>query len=131
MEICLLCAKCCEQTEMPLANDDVKNIITQTKLPKQQFAFIQDGYLHLKNKGKFCVFLNSTTRRCSIYENRPIGCRFYPIIYDPYLKKCVVDKDCSNKHNIPSDLIKKKCPELEKFIKKLEKERTDRLTRKD
>ncbi len=116
---------------MLLANEDIERIVERTNLSRNQFSILNGGYLRLRNKDDYCIFLNPKERKCSIYDIRPIGCRFYPVIYDPYLKKCVVDKDCSNKYNVPSDLIIKKCSKLENFIKKLEKERKDRLTRKD
>ncbi len=130
MDTCLLCAKCCEQTEMLLANEDVTRIEAQTSLPRQKFSYLKEGYLYLKNKGKYCIFLAPETRRCSIYEIRPIGCRYYPVIYDPFSKKCVLDKDCTNKGNIPETLIKNLCPNLRDFILLLEGERNRRLRHK-
>ena len=128
MGICLLCAKCCHETEMLLANEDVKRI--ETQMPRREFSYMRDGYLYLKNKNKYCVFLNTESKRCLIYEIRPQGCRFYPIIYDTLLKKCVVDRDCTNKEKIPINLIETSCPDLGEFILLLEKERNDRLNLK-
>lgn len=130
MDTCLLCAKCCEQTEMLLANEDVARIEAQSNIPRQKFAYLKEGYLYLRNRGKYCIFLAPETRRCSIYEIRPIGCRYYPVIYDPFLKKCVLDKDCTNKGNIPEILIKNLCPNLRDFILLLEEERNRRLRHK-
>lgn len=120
---------------MLLANEDVERIKKQTNLPIQKFSYIKDGYLYLKNKKmkgkkiknkkKYCVFLNYETKKCSIYVIRPIGCRYYPIIYDPFLKNCIVDKDCTNKENVQTNLVS--CPELQKFILLLERERNNRI----
>lgn len=127
---CLLCAKCCEQTEMLLANEDIDRIKTQVTQSRQSFAYLRDGYLYLRNKGEYCVFLDPQTRRCTIYEIRPMGCRYYPVVYNPFLKKCVIDEDCSNKENIPSNKIGERCPSIEKFILLLEEERNNRLRSK-
>jgi Fe-S-cluster containining protein len=129
MEKCLLCAKCCEETEMLLANADIDRIRKHTHLSRRYFAYYLDGYLYLKNNNKYCIFLVPETKRCSIYEVRPIGCRFYPIIYNPFVKKCVVDKDCTNRENMRDALNEINCNELEKFILLLNKERAHRLRR--
>ena len=38
--------------------------------------------LLLKKYGKHCIFLDNKNKRCSIYENRPFECRFYPLLLD-------------------------------------------------
>jgi len=128
MMTCLLCAKCCEKTEMLLSNADIEHIEGEAKQSRWRFAYLRDGYRYLKNKGRYCTFLNHA-RRCSIYDIRPQGCRFYPIIFNPYLNKCVIDKDCTNKDNISTELITEKCQELRAFIRILEDERSARLNR--
>ena len=130
MKICLSCGKCCEQTEMLLANEDVKRIATQCNMNRRAFSYVRDGYLFLKNKRNYCVFLNSQTKKCTIYEIRPRGCRFYPIVYDPYQEKCVVDRDCTNRANISPDLVETECPALHKFILLLENERNSRFRKR-
>jgi Fe-S-cluster containining protein len=39
----------------------------------------------LKNRGYDCVFLDATTRRCTVYEDRPRQCRTWPF-WDSNLK---------------------------------------------
>lgn len=120
--LCLLCAKCCEQTEMLLSNADIERIEREAKKSRREFAYLKEGYFYLKNKGRYCIFLNQE-KRCIIYDARPQGCRFYPIIYDPYLDKCIVDKDCGNRDNIPQEMVLENCPKLRDFITQLENER--------
>ncbi|MHA1131653.1 MAG: YkgJ family cysteine cluster protein [Candidatus Helarchaeota archaeon] len=127
METCLCCAKCCEQTEMLLSNEDVRRIRKQTGEPRWSFMFIRDGYIFLKNKRKHCIFLDSKRKKCSIYEIRPQGCRFYPLIYNPFSKGCIVDRDCTNRENIPKSVVKQLCPEIVAFIQLLDKEQVARL----
>ncbi|NVM55031.1 MAG: YkgJ family cysteine cluster protein [Candidatus Helarchaeota archaeon] len=112
---------------MLLANEDVERIKTQLNKPRQDFSYLRDGYIFLKNKDNYCVFLDSQTKRCSIYEIRPKGCQFYPIIYDPLLKNCVIDRDCTNKENVPKNIMEITCPAIGEFILLLERERNNRL----
>ena len=124
---CLLCAKCCEQTQMLLSNADLDRIERETKQVRRQFSYLRDGYFYLKNRGQYCIFLNPAANNCSIYNIRPQGCRFYPIIFDPFLNCAVVDIDCTNRDNIPQEMTLKNLPELREFILLLEKERRTRL----
>ena len=124
---CLLCAKCCEQTQMLLSNADMDRIERETKQVRRQFSYLRDGYFYLKNRGQYCIFLNPAANSCAIYAIRPQGCRFYPIIFDPFLDYAVVDKDCTNRDNIPQEMTLKNLPELREFILLLEKERRIRL----
>jgi Fe-S-cluster containining protein len=56
------------------------------------FIKVNNGWLQLKNKDGLCVFHNC--KKCLIYENRPEGCRLYPLTYDNDKKLPVFDKDC-------------------------------------
>lgn len=129
MTSCLRCARCCENTEMLLSKADVERISNRCKFEQREFAYQRAGYLYLRNRGKICVFLNPENRQCIIYQSRPMGCRFYPIIYDPLIRQCVVDKDCSNRENISKELVADRCTDLKKFILLLTKERELRLGR--
>lgn len=124
---CLLCAKCCEQTQMLLSTTDLDRIEKETKQTRRQFSYLRDGYFYIKNRGQYCIFLNPAAKKCSIYDIRPQGCRFYPIIFDPYLNCAVVDKDCTNRDKIPQEMTLENLAELREFILLLEKERRMRL----
>lgn len=124
---CLLCAKCCEQTQMLLSNADIEKIEKITKQARHQFSYIRDGYIYLKNRGQYCIFLNPAENKCTIYDTRPQGCRFYPIVFDPIANNAVVDRDCTNKDHIPQEMTRQNLPELREFILLLEKERRFRL----
>jgi len=71
------CCECCKETEMTLTEEDLQRIKDQGY---NDFYFINDGYFQLRNVNGRCYFLKDG--RCSIYENRPDGCRYYPIILD-------------------------------------------------
>ena len=94
---CVDCGICCNQTEMILSEMDILLILNQASFNLKREDFVQknnEGYYQLKNLKGHCVFLKNDTKLCKIYEFRPQGCRFYPIIYDFDYKKCIYDKDC-------------------------------------
>jgi Fe-S-cluster containining protein len=112
---------------MLLSNEDMNRIISKIKKPKNFFSYQKEGYLYLKNKERHCIFLDPAERHCTIYDFRPKGCRFYPIIYNPFRRTCVVDKECTNKLSIQTNLVEIPCPSLQEFILLLEQERKERL----
>lgn len=73
------CTKCCIKTKMILCKEDIERI---KKIGyKEEFFLRKKGSLFMiKNKDGKCVFLKDFG--CSIYKDRPLGCRLYPLIYD-------------------------------------------------
>jgi len=61
------------------------------------FVRREKGFLKLKNKGGKCVFHNG--KICLIYNNRPDGCKLYPLIFNEEYKKAVFDEECLYKDN--------------------------------
>ena len=123
MELCVTCGKCCFETEMELSKTDILRIVEQTSMDKLEFAYEVDGMWILKNKGNKCIFLQESAAHkfnCSIYEARPTGCRFYPLIYDILNKKCIFDKDCPSKDEFWKRQLKgahkKECKALQKWV---------------
>jgi len=85
------CIQCCLETEMPLLNEDIERI-KGLGFDYDYFIVNIDDWLQLRNCDGRCVFNDG--KQCSIYENRPEGCKLYPIIYDED-KNCVtLDEDC-------------------------------------
>ena len=79
---------------MLLLDEDVERIIG---LGYEEKFFVakesNEGFKVLKNsRADRCVFHDGT--RCTIYENRPKGCKLYPIIFDENLGLAVRDKLC-------------------------------------
>lgn len=85
------CIKCCLETSMLLSNSDIQNI-ENIGYKKKNFVRINNRWFYLKNKNGRCVFHNG--KKCMIYDNRPEGCKLYPLIFDEEHKKAIVDKDC-------------------------------------
>ncbi|NVM46540.1 MAG: YkgJ family cysteine cluster protein [Candidatus Lokiarchaeota archaeon] len=94
---CVDCGNCCRETEMILSERDVDRIKNSDPKNLQIANFVkktEDGLYQLKNENGYCVFFDVSTNLCKIYEIKPQGCRFYPLIYDSDKKLCVLDRDC-------------------------------------
>ncbi len=84
------CAKCCFDTKMPLTAEDISRI-SSLGYPEWYFV-VFDEVPRLRNENGKCVFLNEDGS-CSIYDHRPLGCKLYPLVYDPD-KGAVLDELC-------------------------------------
>ena len=71
------CHECCHQTEMPLSLADIKRIKSKGYKPSE-FMTKNHGERRLRNVDAKCYFL--TEKGCNIYNDRPQGCRFYPLV---------------------------------------------------
>ena len=119
---CLDCGMCCLETEMPLSESDIKLIIEHSSCDLTRGEFVvkkNKEYFQLKNVNDHCYFLDETSKACKIYEIRPQGCRFYPIIYDFDKNKCVFDVECprTEKFHIKETEFKKTCNQIKTFIR--------------
>ncbi len=74
---------------MPLTNEDVQRI-EQLGYRKEEFTVVVNGIRRLRNVNGRCFFLENG--KCKIYNNRPVGCRLYPAVFDG--KDVVVDRIC-------------------------------------
>ena len=72
------CIQCCVQTEMQLTNEDVRRI-HELGFADSYYIVEDGGWLLLKNFEGRCVFNDG--RKCLIYDDRPEGCRSYPVVY--------------------------------------------------
>ena len=122
-DICKDCGKCCIETEMFLSSNDIDRI---KKNNPQQFKIAnfvlktKEGFNQLKNTKGYCVFYDSATKLCTIYDVRPQGCRFYPLIYDADKKICVFDEECPKPTVLYPDkeIVLKRCEEIKNFLEK-------------
>ncbi len=74
---------------MTLSEEDIRLILEKGHL---EFTRLVDGYQCLENVNGACVFLENGL--CSIYEYRPLGCRFYPVIFDEERNCAIMDEFC-------------------------------------
>ncbi|RLI82312.1 YkgJ family cysteine cluster protein [Archaeoglobales archaeon] len=97
------CGKCCYETEMPLTAGDIERI-KALGFDEDDFSVVVEGVRRLRNVKGACYFLKDN--KCTIYENRPIGCRIYPLVLDED-GKVVVDEVCPLKDEIEAELTPK------------------------
>jgi hypothetical protein len=64
---------------MPLREADVARLAARGHDP-HRFAREEAGWLLLRNEQGACVFLRQGA--CSVYDDRPEGCRLYPLVYE-------------------------------------------------
>ena len=94
---------------MILTKKDIESIYQKLSISPDKFCTINDkGFRVLKNKDvkgeKRCYFINEENL-CSIYEYRPEGCRYYPIIWDLELHKALTDDLCPYYKQFDSKVI--------------------------
>ena len=80
-------AYCCSYDQIELKELDIRRLAKHLDLDREVFLkrYTKQGdelpiLRHHKDKlyGTTCVFLDSKTRRCTVYEARPNVCRTYP-----------------------------------------------------
>ncbi|MFX1280195.1 MAG: YkgJ family cysteine cluster protein [Promethearchaeota archaeon] len=119
---CKDCGNCCLDTEMILSRKDIDIIITNyhANLRENDFIFLNNANLYqLKNYKEHCIFFEPSRKECMIYDYRPRGCAFYPLIFDLDIKKCKLDDDCPRKSLFyeNKDMFKKTCREIKRYLK--------------
>jgi len=90
------------ETEMILTQADLERI-ENLGYDRRQFCLPPeeaDGFWQLRNEnsplGMKCFFL-SDEGECTIYEDRPEGCRIYPLILNLDTSEEMIDEDCREK----------------------------------
>jgi len=87
------CHRCCTDTQMTLSHEDIEKI---TEAGHRDFFIEGEGFLQLKNVEGSCIFLQNG--KCRIYSRRPLGCRFYPVIWDLDAHEVFRDDICPHRH---------------------------------
>ena len=84
------CHICCLDTRMTLTEADVGRL---EAVGQRGFYFVNDDHdLQLLNVDGHCIFL--VEGRCSVHDDRPEGCRLYPLILDLSVDRVVLDTIC-------------------------------------
>jgi Fe-S-cluster containining protein len=100
---------------MLLLEADVQRIVG-LGFKEISFAVEFDGFKMLRNNSRGrCVFHDG--EQCTIYSNRPAGCRLYPIIFDEDLDHPIRDGFCPYRDEFDLSLKAKRelsgvCPKL-------------------
>ncbi|MBU0496635.1 MAG: YkgJ family cysteine cluster protein [Candidatus Thermoplasmatota archaeon] len=110
---------------MHLTFADITQILRQG-YDSSFFIKKNNGWMQLKNKKGRCVF--HTGNSCSIYPNRPRGCRLYPIVYDIEHQTAMYDTECP--YPLEFLLDPKQSTEIKQLIAVLFEERAFRQASK-
>jgi dCTP deaminase len=89
------CYECCLETEMPLTRGDVERLAGLGHDPVA-FTLVEDGFAFLTNVEGRCYFLDHEGR-CSAYEERPGGCRLYPLVLTEDMADFSLDHLCPHR----------------------------------
>jgi hypothetical protein len=76
---------------MALLEGDVRRI-ESLGYARERFAMESRGLIVLKNLHHRCVFHDG--ERCTIYKERPAGCRLYPVVFEEYSGTASMDRMC-------------------------------------
>jgi len=96
---CSNCGVCCTETQMLLSGKDINRLANRGFSKGFFVRFNREGYAQLKNREGYCVFYNVQKRRCSVYVDRPSGCRVYPVIFDEK-KGIILDEICQSRNTV-------------------------------
>ncbi len=125
---CSNCGICCIETEMLLSERDVIRLLKKG-FKKNSFAVLDKaGYLTLKNRDGCCVFYDRELKQCRVYNDRPSGCRVYPVILDED-EGTVLDNICPCIDTISALEKNVKAIKVVKLLKEIDSEATRRLTK--
>lgn len=107
---------------MPLSNSDIARI-RGIGFSEDFFVHERNGARRLRNSSGRCVFHNGEV--CTIYADRPEGCRIYPVVLDVNKRRAVLDSNCPHRERfqITSDASRR----LIRLVRRLDLERSKRL----
>lgn len=97
------CALCCYETEMPVTGEDVARLEALGHARADFTIRGPDGLIVLRTRDEErrpCFFLRDD--RCSVYADRPAGCRIYPFVLNAS-RKLTRDEDCPHRREFPMD----------------------------
>jgi len=126
---CSNCGVCCTETEMLLSKKDIKRLENKGYSKNQFVRYDKQGYAELKNRDGYCVFYDLVKRQCSVYIDRPSGCRVYPVILDEE-KGIVLDTICESRNTILDTEKRVKGKRVIKLLKVIDSEALEDRSKK-
>jgi Fe-S-cluster containining protein len=120
---CSNCGICCQETMMELSSEDIERL-EKKGYCLEEFAVIDEEGARLRNVDGYCYFYSRADKKCQIYENRPLGCYIYPVVYMEN-KGATVDKLCPMGQTITEQELRTKGKILNKLLKTIDNERAD------
>ena len=125
---CTNCGVCCTETEMLLSKRDIKRLEKRGFSQREFARFDRQGYVQLKNRDGYCVFYDRNNQICSVYADRPSGCRVYPVILDEE-KGIVLDTICESRGSISEEEKRLKGRRVRRLLKVVDNEALERLSK--
>ncbi len=122
---CSNCGVCCTETEMLLSKKDIKRLEEKGFSENQFVQYDRQGYALLKNSDGYCTFYDLKNRQCSVYVDRPAGCRVYPVILDEEVG-IILDDICELRNSITLSEKKLKGKRVIALLKIIDAEATSR-----
>jgi Fe-S-cluster containining protein len=122
---CSNCGVCCTETEMLLSKRDIKRL---EKIGFSQSLFVvfdKHGYALLRNREGYCFFYDRLNHQCSVYVDRPAGCRVYPVILDED-KGIILDSICESRKSIAQSEKNLKGKRVIRLLKIIDSEALER-----
>ena len=117
---CSNCGICCEETMMELSSEDIEGL-EEKGYCLEDFAVIDDCVTRLRNVDGYCYFYSLADKKCQIYEDRPIGCFLYPVVYLAN-EGAIVDDLCEMGQTISEQELRTKGKILNELLKKIDNE---------
>jgi Fe-S-cluster containining protein len=122
---CSNCGICCTETEMLLSKKDIVRL-EMRGLKSGEFTNVDEqGYAVLKNKEGYCVFYDRKNHLCSVYTDRPEGCRIYPVILDEDVG-IVLDEICECRGSVRAQEKQLKGKKVVKLLEIIDFEAAER-----
>jgi Fe-S-cluster containining protein len=122
---CSNCGVCCTETEMLLSNKDIIRLEKRGFRSREFAKYDKQGYAQLKNLEGYCIFYDRKNRQCSIYPDRPSGCRVYPVILDEE-KGIILDTICESRNSITNQEKNLKGKRVIRLLEKIDYEALER-----
>ncbi len=114
---CARCGKCCHETEMLLSRRDIERL-EKRGYRRSDFAVrLPNGLYQLRNVNGVCYFFKDGL--CSVYKDRPEGCRYYPVILSENGRRCIRDPLCPNSKTVSKEELKRICIKLKRLYKEI------------
>jgi Fe-S-cluster containining protein len=110
---------------MLLSKKDIKRLEKKGFSQNQFVNYDRQGYAQLRNCEGYCVFYDRKNRQCSVYVDRPAGCRVYPVILDEETG-IILDSICQSRKSITQSEKKLKGKRVMKLLEIIDSEALER-----
>ena len=119
--------KCCKHYAITLSAHDLARLSKTLNMHPKEFtraveahkidtkvfpAVVNGKYMHIflaKKENGYCTFFSEETRKCRIYEHRPLACRAYPFTRDKFFvsqrEKIICPQEWQRKHVVRSQVL--------------------------